>query len=303
LGVRDVNYVKCNLCGRDNTEVFFNGYNVRIVKCKVCGLIYNNPQLPVKKETYCTDYYKEYYAIYEPQTDKPADYIQGYDSKRDLEIIIEIKKRKKTGKILEVGCCFGFFLKLAQQYGYETKGVEISDYAASYARDVLGLDIFIGQLKKATFPDNYFDIIYMSQTLEHLPDPFSVLQETRRILRKDGILLVEAPNEYHSLNGFIRNIISKERRPSALPPLHLYYFTPKTLKSMFKKAGFKIINKYITYSLIVDITKNVESLLGKGIAGFLKRHSAIRRLLASFIRKSIMLFDLGVVMRVYAAKD
>jgi SAM-dependent methyltransferase len=300
---RVTHYIKCNLCGQDNTEVFFDSGDVRIVRCKTCGLIYNNPQFQAEEEIYCADYYKDYYAVNEPLAEKPADYIQGHDYKKDGEIISQLKKKKPEGRVLEVGCCFGLFLKSAAQAGYETKGVDVSRYAASYARDVLGIDVFIGELRQAAFPDNHFDIIYMSHLLEHLKDPLVELQEARRILKQDGILLIEAPNEYRSLSGVIRGMRFKERKPILFPPLHLYYFSARTLRSMLQKAGFRTINRRITYSSVPDIAASAQDILGSQAGAFLKRHSRMERMASFLIKKFITAFDLGIIIRIYAVKD
>ena len=300
---RVTRYIKCNLCGQDNTEVFFDSGDARIVRCKTCGLIYNNPQLPAEEEIYCPDYYKDYYAINDPLADKPADYIRGHDCKKDEEIISELKKKKPGGRILEVGCCFGLFLKSAAQAGYETKGVDVSRCAASYARDVLGIDVFTGELRQAVFPDNHFDIIYMSHLLEHLKDPLAELQEARRILKQDGILLIEVPNEYRSLAGIIRGMRLKEHKPFILPPFHLYYFSTRTLRSILQKAGFRIINRRITYSAVSDTAASVQNILGSPAGAFLRRHSRMERPLSFLIKKFITTFELGIIMRVYVVKD
>jgi hypothetical protein len=76
----------------------------------------------------------------------------------------------------------------------------------------------------------------MIQTLEHLPDPLSSLQKVKALLKEEGLLFVEVPN-YYALNGFY----SFKTRGKYIPsPNHLFVYSPKTLRSFLRKAGFSI---------------------------------------------------------------
>ena len=181
------------------------------------------------------------------------DYIQEEPVRAKLfreKLDTILKYLPGRGRILDVGCAAGFFLKIMEGEGYETQGVEISKYASSYARNVLKLNIVEGGLLSARFPDGFFDVITMWDVLEHLPNPLEALAECDRIMKKSGILIVETLNV-----DTLTVRILKQNWPLFKPPYHLFYFNRKTLKLMLSKSGFEIIR-------IIPIQTYVKTLKG-----------------------------------------
>ena len=166
------------------------------------------------------------------------------DFKRGLSLI---EQYKAGGKLLDVGCALGIFLHLARKRRWKTYGVDISRYAASFAREVLGLNVFSGELDEAQFPEKWFDVITLWDVVEHFPDPSRQLQEIRRILKDDGIILMNAPNE----EGWLRLLAWVIFRLSAgkisypirklYHQFHFHYFTPQTLQRLLKENGFMMM--------------------------------------------------------------
>jgi SAM-dependent methyltransferase len=134
---------------------------------------------------------------------------------------------------LDVGANDGFFLHLARQSGWDVQGVEIAESAAAYAREVFDLDVFVGQLTEANFPDQAFDVVTFWHVLEHVHDPLGHLQETYRILKPGGLLIVEVPN----ISSWQARLFGARWR-ALDTPRHLYHFSPDSLKAMLQKAGF-----------------------------------------------------------------
>lgn len=73
----------------------------------------------------------------------------------------KIEKQRQGGRLLDVGCGDGAFLKLAQERGWEVSGTEHSSYAAKYVGEALGITVFCGELFAAGYPDNSFDVVTM----------------------------------------------------------------------------------------------------------------------------------------------
>jgi 2-polyprenyl-3-methyl-5-hydroxy-6-metoxy-1,4-benzoquinol methylase len=158
-----------------------------------------------------------------------------------------IERYKSEGKLLDVGCALGVFLHLARERGWEVYGVDISRYAASYARDVLGFEVFAGELAEVQFPEKWFDVITLWDVLEHFPDPSRQLQEIRRILKDDGIILMNTPNEAGLLRLLAGMIFRLSGGKISYPvrklyhPFHLHYFTQQTLQALLGKNGFTLV--------------------------------------------------------------
>jgi len=84
----------------------------------------------------------------------------------DFHTIIS-KHKEPSGTLLDVGCACGLLMKELGELGWRTYGVEVSDSAAAFAREQLGLDVATGTLMGAHFPDKEFDLIIAKDVLEH----------------------------------------------------------------------------------------------------------------------------------------
>ena len=93
-----------------------------------------------------------------------------------------IKRHRGSGRLLDIGCNYGIFLRLAREAGYEVCGIDISRPAVKYAREKLKLEVLHTTIKQARFPTGSFDIITMFGVLEHLNDPLGDLKEIYRVL-------------------------------------------------------------------------------------------------------------------------
>jgi 2-polyprenyl-3-methyl-5-hydroxy-6-metoxy-1,4-benzoquinol methylase len=237
----ETEYVNCNLCGKDNWRLLFKaedkilliGGKFNLVKCNNCGLVYVNPRPTIKEMR--KFYPPEYYA-------RPFGTIKMTDKyKKEMRLIFHnrykpFSKYKRKGKVLEIGCGDGYFLKFLKEKGYEVMGVELSLYASRYAREVLGLDVFTGTFEEFPAQKKSFDIICLFEVLEHLHNPLSSLHKIKDLLKDDGILVITVPN----FSSFQRIIFGKSWHIIDLPR-HLYHFTKNTLREMLKRTGLSIL--------------------------------------------------------------
>ncbi|MFH1107115.1 MAG: class I SAM-dependent methyltransferase [Candidatus Micrarchaeota archaeon] len=234
--------VKCNLCCSDDYDVVYparhagkptgesycaSGNEVlldQVVKCRKCGLVYVNPRL--KGEAIVEGYAQAVDETYVSQA-------RGREATFRSSLKLIEKHRPGKGRILDIGCAAGFFLKAAKESGWEEHGVEPSRWLADYGRKKLGLDIKPGTLKEAKYPPEYFDVVTLWDVLEHVPDPRAELEEAGRVLKPGGLLVVNYPN----FGSRLAKIAG--RRWWFLLSVHLWYFTPHTLKAMLAKTGFE----------------------------------------------------------------
>ena len=225
--------VNCNLCKKNDYSFLFRlddfDLPLNIVRCNNCGLIYQNPQ---PEHNYINSLYSEDYYIGGSKIAN-ARYLEKRRiiSKERLKIIERIKR---PGRILDIGCCFGTFLEAAKKRGWEPYGVEISQFPLKKAKEIKGLKIFLGELSNIHLQENFFDLVTIFEVIEHLFTPLETLMEIHKILKDDGILIVQTTN--------MDSLRAKILEPKAYyySPVHLYYFTKKTIIRMLKKAGFEI---------------------------------------------------------------
>ncbi len=142
---------------------------------------------------------------------------------------------KNSGKVLEIGASVGTFLQIFKERGWECWGVEPSKSAS--VSEKKGIKVIKNYFEKASLPKNYFDLIIMNHTLEHMEDPFLILNKIYKVLKKDGIVFIDVPN----YGGLGSKLLDKDW-PYLLPDEHLHQFTKKDLTELLKKEGFKVLH-------------------------------------------------------------
>jgi SAM-dependent methyltransferase len=148
-----------------------------------------------------------------------------------------------SGRLLDVGCASGALVAHAIERGWQAQGVELSPDAVAHAR-ARGLDVFQGDLLAARLPAARFDLVYMGDVLEHVPDCRAVIAEVERVLAPGGWLYLRGPTTTHSLarslalavRGWLgRDIVLEE------VPYHLWEFTPRPLARLLEGAGLEVV--------------------------------------------------------------
>ena len=165
--------------------------------------------------------------------------------------------------LIEVGCATGFFLQTARNLGWQTKGFEISSYAASMARKLFNLDVECCDFLNAyDLNTKDTDVVVALDVIEHLRDPAKFLEKCNTILRKNGLLLIST-GDFSSIPAKI----SGRRWRLIHPPEHIYYFTRVGLTQLLVNSGFEVLDiKYLwkRYSIRFVFTS-----LGFGLFGSL----------------------------------
>ena len=230
--------VRCNLCNSNSTELLIVKNSFNIVRCSKCDLVYVNPRLTKEELKEIYSFSKNYYLDLSQNSIRQKEEIKKF---RGYIKIVE--KNKKSGRILEIGCALGLFLKVAQEKNWEVYGVEFSNDLAQFAREKFGLNIVTGEFEETEFPSDFLDVAVLWDVLEHMLNPLSTLKRIRKILRKDGYLFLTMPN----INGFVPqttyHLFGKTlgiwEHPS--PPLHVYDLSDNTIKKMLNLADFEVI--------------------------------------------------------------
>ena len=162
-----------------------------------------------------------------------------------------LERFRQNGRLLDVGAGAGLFLAAAQATGWDVAGVEIAEYGSIYARKYFGLSIYHGTLAQAKFPDNYFDVVMLQDTIEHVSDPRGLLQEVCRIVRPGGATVLTTPN-FDSLS---RHLIGCQWALIS-PAEHVHLFNRQSLRYVLETTGF------ILYALVSDANTNLNLIHG-----------------------------------------
>ncbi len=230
VGQQSLTPVSCPLCsGEDHRpEREIDGFG--LVKC-ACGFVFVNPR-PSNEAIYELYDVSDANALIEFfEVSRTPSQIKRYeDYLAELEGEVGAK-----GRLLDFGCGPCYFLKQAQQDGWDAHGFDVGTWVREAAARLGAANVCVGQLETSALPREYFDVITATEVFEHLPRPRAALQTLRQYLRPGGLLFLTVPN-YNCLSIMLGRDDFWENRP----PQHLNYFTPRTLHRVLSECGFGV---------------------------------------------------------------
>jgi len=261
MQVRDLN--RCLLCQSENLHparfaYLYSDTRFPGVTCARCGFTFlrRQPAGQSLEALYAAEYFdSDYHCGHE---DQPYFACEEGQVESAQVLLQWIEQAVPKGRILELGCAGGYFLKAAQDRGWKPFGVEISARAAAFARESLGLEVHTGTLSSANLPPASMDAAYLGDVLEHVPDPMAALAEIHRALRPGGALLIAGPITINSLDrrlGLAAYKLLGKDKILRQPPYHLLEFTPSTLASALSRAGFQL--QWLRQRKIPPVWRNV----------------------------------------------
>jgi 2-polyprenyl-3-methyl-5-hydroxy-6-metoxy-1,4-benzoquinol methylase len=265
------------------------GMECKIWRCDGCGLIFPDP-MPIPMNGL-----EQHYNL------EPGTYFEHHDvAQKDLAgnslVAAAESVLGKKGRLLDVGAGRGEVLRAASLAGWEAIGVELSPAFADYAMQHSGVEILRRPLEECDFGDGSIDVVILAAVLEHLYEPSAVLAEISRILRPGGALFLDVPNEaglYFRLGNLYQKLRGRDWVVNLAPtfsPFHVFGFTPKSLKKLLAKHGFKVRrwHVYPGESLVVA---------NKGLVGRLEQSAS------KLVTAMSKFCSLGTYIEVWAVKS
>jgi len=157
-----------------------------------------------------------------------------------------IRQYRPSGKLLEVGCARGDFLRVAKDY-FAAAGVEPNE---ELARDAVAFaPIHQGLIETCPYSEN--DVAASFHVIEHTDSPRRFLEAMALRIRPGGLIVIETPN-IHSVP--FRLMKSRWRQ---FIPEHYFFFDEKTMRKLLEDAGFKVerisrIGKFASPGLVLN---------------------------------------------------
>lgn len=180
----------------------------------------------------------------------PIDLGQGSlkEKTKGKLIALGLIKKVTNKKALDAGCRAGTQSEFLKKKGYRVTSIDI-EKKYKYCK-IVNLN------KKLPFKNNSFDLIWCSEVIEHLKNPEFTIQEFKRILKKEGKMIVTTPNSYPLL---FRLLYLLGLNPKKLQRKdHIHFFGLKEIKKMFPNSK---IYGFFPYAIIKLKIKNFVSLL------------------------------------------
>ena len=234
--------MKCAICGSEELRTLYRLPAGDILRCGACDTACRGNLVTEDdaRELYEDDSYLDAPYFEALKVGTPRDVEPYLVYRRCLD---RLSRDRQKGRLLDVGCSYGAFLEMARDDGWQAEGVEISAKATRYARSERDLEIFLGTLEEARYPDGRFDAITLWDVIEHLDDPLAMLRELDRILAPGGTIMLFTIHQKSLINriGHLLYLASLGRFRKHLVLLydihHNFFFDERTLSAAIRRAG------------------------------------------------------------------
>jgi SAM-dependent methyltransferase len=239
--MRIVDYKVCPMCSSIEISLLEHVRDtLTLFKCEDCQIIFRNGYQGGSsygyEESTFENWKKEALTRFFSSDYSIPNIVSLKESYR--EALMPLGGPETSGRVLDLGCGGGLFLKLLHYLEYDAQGLEPSALFRTFGIDCLGLRILDGDIY------NYqnglkFDTVILNSVLEHLEDPIKALSEIRkRILAENGRLIVTVPN-IHSLEYLTEGPSWHNFNED-----HLWYFSESSLSNVVKNAGYDDLQFY-----------------------------------------------------------
>lgn len=221
----------CIICGSNDfvkvSAHMRKGPQLTTVVCKHCSLVFSNP-VP-SQEVYYSFYANDYERYYGKSTaSKPHASVRPV-----IFSILEKFIDSKSSDYLEIGPGRGLTLYHAQKLFKSVMGVEPSIDFTNILVNEFKLNVINNTFEEfMAAPHHAVDVVSMFHVLEHIYDPYTALMSIRDILRENGLIVIEVPNilkPFRNLDFYFLRFV------------HLYNFSPTSLKNLLVKCGYETV--------------------------------------------------------------
>jgi SAM-dependent methyltransferase len=237
----------CPACGRATDQAFrFRVNGSDIFQCRDCGLGSAETSAFDPAAYYTEDYFSG------RRADGYSDYLGAEPVlRREFARSVDfIRRYRDRGKLLELGCAYGFFLMEAARY-FDVAGIELSAEAVVHGRRA-GLNVLQGMADAAGLHRiGQVDIIVLFDVIEHLPQPRETVALCCQHLNPGGIIVITTGDF-----GSTAARLAGARWRLMTPPQHLWFFTQESMRRLSTGLGLAVEHvdhpwKTVPVSLIV----------------------------------------------------
>ncbi|GAA4349496.1 hypothetical protein GCM10023185_06300 [Hymenobacter saemangeumensis] len=192
---------------------------------------------------YARRYYQENLTTYQPEY--PAEELKHIEGKLRLRhwVVSELRGNNTAGTFLDIGCGEGWALAYFQRQGWPVLGLDFSRYSVEKFHPALLEFLRTGdlyeELARLAAEGRQFDLLWLDNVLEHVLDPAELLRRCRTLLAPGGVLMVDVPNDFSSLQNHLLETGKIDRPFWVVLPDHLSYFNQTGLRSLATATGFR----------------------------------------------------------------
>jgi SAM-dependent methyltransferase len=223
----------CPACAQSNFadvgSVLPGGFRRR--RCRECDLVFSSPMRGAGSDWYASSWM---YGLRE--SGSPSMEAEARIPWNFAQALAELRVNN-GGRLLDVGCAEGHFLKLARQKGCDVTGLDFNPVSVGIARERVGhaaVHQYSVEELRERFPGIQFDVITLFEVLEHTSNPFEIVCSIHKLLKPEGRLFLSVPGNRRWPALFHPEVDT--------PPHHLTLWTEEGLKRLLDRAGFRVRN-------------------------------------------------------------
>lgn len=202
---------------------------------------------------------QEYWNIQEDPDGKRRDRLTERSSfLEDIKYLTTYVNNLDSGRILDIGCGPGWFLSSLHN-SWDKFGIEPVLEVTKFMDE--NINVVNDSIENSTFEENFFDLIIMHHSIEHISNPLKVLNECKKILKNGGLIIIGTP-DFDS--GMARRYNDKYRLLN--DPTHVSLFTNESMHRFLRDNNFKIQKVEYPYFETKYFSKeNINKLFTKDI--------------------------------------
>ncbi len=224
----------CPLCGRRDVPLCFVRKDMRVLKCPACSMMFQSADSPALKNTALIN------GIYEEYLRDEASH--KLLNERRIARMAELSGGLSGLHILEIGTGPGVLARGLVRAGAAYSGVEPSKLCFSHMEahypELKGL-VSNSYFRPDMFQPESFDVLVMTDTLEHIAGPLEFLRSALPAVKKGGLVYLEVPSEtFIRPKGLLRSAFGLYNGYPTNPE-HANMFTKRTLFLLLKNAGLE----------------------------------------------------------------
>jgi len=243
-------FIPCDLCGTGNPRFLLNsrGLDGPLVECLNCGLRYVGARTSAltfgdQTANQATAKLRTANRNFRYLRLEQEHRLALLNARWRIDLI---RKVKPSGKLLEIGCARGDFLRVALEW-FDVYGVEPNPELADSASQIAPVHPDIIERT----PWSGFDVVASFHVIEHVDSPRSFVRAAAERLKPGGLLVIETPN----INSLPFKLMRSRWRQFI--PEHYFFFSPNTMSRLLSEHGLRIesiitIGKYASVDLIMN---------------------------------------------------
>lgn len=202
----------------------------------------NPPSAEELRQYYAEKYYQQERGSYsQTYTDEELRYFR--EKAEQKQVVLRQEMGIQSGRLLDVGCGEGFVLDYFKKQGWDVLGLDYSEFGVQHQNPDCLPNLRVGDVYESLTllqqTGETFDVIWLQNVLEHVTNPFQLLQQLHRLAAPGAMLVVEVPNDFSALQADLQQRKLVNRPYWVAIPDHISYFSRASLVSLTESANWQ----------------------------------------------------------------